>query len=230
MSDPRLDRLVEFDPRSRNFPIRATLSDEQLERPVRSYTWSVPVALDQGREGACVGFAWSHELAARPYSVKAVTNDTARAVYHEAQKNDEWPGEDYSGTSVLAGAKVIASQGYMSEYRWAGVGSGDVLGDLKRAVAYKGPAVLGIHWYTGMFRPDSDGRIRPTGQVEGGHAIINYRTTGERYRVRAFRHRNYLWNSWGRDGGWPVGWLSDDDMERLLNESGEACIPVVRRK
>jgi hypothetical protein len=63
--------------------------------------------LDQGKEGACVGFAWSHELAAYPVRVE-VDDEFARSkIYAEAQKIDEWPGEAYHGTSVLAGAKVV---------------------------------------------------------------------------------------------------------------------------
>ena len=223
MSDPRLDRLVEFDERSRQYPVRALLGDAQLEKPPRSYTWRVPVVLNQGREGACVGFSWSHELAARPYPVEGITDDTAFYVYREAQKIDEWPGEDYSGTSVLAGAKVVTTQGYIKEYRWA-----FGIDDLVRAVAFKGPAVLGINWYTGMMRPTSDGQLKPTGQVEGGHAILAPRVTGPRYYIRSMRNRVYLYNSWGNNEGWPWAWMTREDMERLLHEQGEACVPVVR--
>lgn len=224
MNDPRLDRLIEFDERSRNYPVRALLTPRQLQRPPRSYTWSVPVVLDQGNEGACVGFSWANELAARPTGIVGVTNTIAQEIYYEARKVDEWDGEDYEGTSVLAGAKVVHDHGYMDEYRWA-----FGIDDLIRAVAYKGPAVLGLNWYTGMMRPDSDGRIRPTGDVEGGHAILHPRVTSETYRIKSMRNRHYLYNSWGTVDGWPWAWLSRDDMERLLNENGEACVPVVRK-
>ena len=116
--DPRLDRLVEFDEKSRSFPIRELL---RADEP-RSYTWSLPVYLDQGYEGACVGFSWSHELAARPVEVQGVTNETARQVYFEAQRIDEWEGGAYDGaipfyegTSVLAGAKALQAQGKIKE-------------------------------------------------------------------------------------------------------------------
>jgi hypothetical protein len=177
-----------------------------------------------------VGFYCAHELAARPYSDPNITNDIALMIYREAQKIDEWAGEDYDGTSVLAGMKVLHRMGLITEYRWAGAGTQTALDDLVRAIAYKGPAGLGIPWYTGMFRPESDGRLRVTGQIEGYHAILAPRIVGEQYRIQQFRRRVYMYNSWGTAQGWPWGWVTWDDMERLLHEDGEAVIPIVRRK
>lgn len=225
-ADRTFDRRVEFDERSRLFAIRTEI-DAAL--PLRSFSWTMPeplraLPLDQGREGACVGFACANELAARPWADGAINNRHARDLYHRARQLDEWPGEDYEGTSVLAGMKALMETGRIREYRWA-----FGLNDLKMAVAYKGPAVLGLNWYTGMMRPESDGRIRPTGYVEGGHAILMAKVRGPRYSQGAMRNTNWVWNSWGRAGGWPEGYLTDDDLERLLHERGEAAIPVIRR-
>lgn len=214
--DPRLDRRVEFDERSRAFPVRALIS---TEKKPRGYTWKVDTFLDQGQEGACTGFAWAHELAAKPVRVPDVTNDLARSIYNRARQLDEWPGEDYEGSSVLAAAKAVQELGHLTEYRWAfGVD------DLMMAVAYRGPAVLGINWYSGMFSPDSDGFLNVTGNIEGGHAILchSYSHTRREFKV---------WNSWGH--GWGYGSTAKiryDDMARLLSEQGEACIPTMRGK
>lgn len=211
-NDPRLDRLPQFDERSRNYPIRTLVT---ATRP-RSYTWRVSAWLDQGTEGACVGFAWNHEAAARPV-VRQVTHAAARQTYLRAQQLDQWPGEAYSGTSVIAGAKAMQERGWLQEYRWA-----FSLDDLILAVGYKGPAVLGLDWYQGMFRPDSDGYLRPTGRLMGGHAILCHAVS---VRERYF----WLWNSWGR--GWGVGGrakISFDDLAGLLAAGGEACVPVRR--
>lgn len=221
--DPRLDRLVEFDERSRNFPIRATF--QVLPAP-RSYTWSVANWLDQGREGACVGFAWAHELLARPVCVPGLNDAFARDLYQRAQKIDQWPGGSYpganpfyEGTSILAGAKIAKELGYIKEYRWA-----FGLDDLRLAVGFKGPAVIGINWYEGMFNPDAEGYLKPTGRIAGGHAILVY-SNSERYK------RFTVWNSWGRTWGRNgTAYISHEDMARLLSEQGEACIPVVRAK
>jgi hypothetical protein len=216
VADPRLDRLVQFDDRSRAFPLRELITPAQAKKP-RSYTWAVWCRLDQGNEGACVGFAITHEAAARPHEVPFIDANVALSVYGRAQQIDEWPGEAYSGTSVLAGIKAGQERGWYGEYRW-----GFGLDDLMLAVGYKGPAVLGIPWYEGMFDTDADGFVRVNGNVAGGHAIL---CNGVDVKKKKFR----LTNSWGPSWGWGgQAWISFDDLDRLLHEAGESCIPVVR--
>lgn len=218
--DKRLDRLVQFDERSKAYPIRTLVA----EKPLRSYTWSLPVYLDQGSEGACVGFSWSHELAARPVLVAGITNSTARTVYYEAQKIDEWAGGAYpdaspfyEGTSVLAGAKAVQGQGKIKEYRWA-----FSLQDALLALGYQGPGILGTWWYQGMMTPDEKGFIHPTGNKVGGHAIV---VRGVNVTTKTVR----LSNSWGTD--WGKGgdcFMTFDEFEKVLLDEGEFCIPVGR--
>lgn len=115
MTERTLDRIPQYDPRNRSFPIRTLLAP----RSPRSYTWRLgQLNLDQGTEGACVGFSWAQEMAARPVVIPT-TVQTARSLYFDARTLDQWPGEDYEGTSVLAGAKAVQRLGHMSEYRWA---------------------------------------------------------------------------------------------------------------
>ncbi len=73
---------------------------------------------DQGREGACVGYG-----TARALSLMNRYRYDAFELYKQAQRQDSWPGEDYSGTSVRAGLDVVRERG---PYRWA-------------RTAYKGP-------------------------------------------------------------------------------------------
>ena len=62
---------------------------------------------NQGEEGACVGFG-----------ISRLTSQLNRKLYdgfwlyHEAQKIDEWPGEDYDGTSVRAGLDILRKRGH----------------------------------------------------------------------------------------------------------------------
>jgi hypothetical protein len=221
MTDPRLDRLVDFDPRSRNYPIRTLLGDAAP----RSYTWPLDVVLDQGREGACVGFSVAHELRAIPLKVPGIDDDFAQRLYKRAQQLDPWPGEAYSGTSLLAGMKAAQEQGHFAEYRWAFNAD-----DLAAAVSRTGPAVLGIAWHYDMYRPvrtdlsvpHSPFQVRPTGSVVGGHAIL---CRGYNVRADAFLLHNSWGASWGDQGR---AWITRADLGALLANQGEAVVPVRR--
>lgn len=231
-----LGRLEQFDARSRQYA--ATVGIE--EKPFRSYTWSCDAYYDQGSEGACVGFAWTHELEARPKVVRRDTN-FALQIYRRAQQIDPWPGEDYSGTSVLAGVKAVQElvntrgRSFIPEYRWA-FGIQDAL----RVIGYKGPLVLGIKWYTSMYEPDAKNFVHVGGEVAGGHAIlangvkivkkdptIDYPPQWEDIDIDKSYVR--LHNSWGTDyGDGGDAFITVRDLDKLLQDGGEACIPSKR--
>jgi hypothetical protein len=209
---PILDWQSRHDPASRGF---RTLAAE--EEP-RSYTWACPTYLDQGAEGACVGHGWAHEIACKPLPL-FVTSPLAFSIYRAAQKIDEWAGEDYSGTSVLAGAKAAKALGYVGEYRWA-FGLRDALATISR----RGPVVIGVNWYSGMFRPGADGFIRKTGALEGGHCVL---VRG----VNVPKRTVLVHNSWGRDWGFGgTALLTWDDFGALLAENGECCVVSQRTR
>lgn len=235
--DYTFDRIEQFDERSRSF--RATVGLETL--PLRSYSWRCNAWNDQGKEGACVGFAWSHELAARPYEYPADAT-VARQIYNKAKFLDPWEGEAYDGTSVLAGVQALQEllvnkkgEKLIEEYRWA-----FGIEDLVRALGYKGPAVLGVQWWSGMFTTDANGFIKPVGQIAGGHAIL---ARGVKI-VKIDKSKPATWdnvdmdksyiilrNSWGQDWGLAGdARISLRDMDTILQANGEACIPVHRRK
>lgn len=213
-----LGRRVEFDKASRDYPIRKLLGKT---RKPRSYTWSCNTWLDQGREGACVGYAFAHELIARPVAINKINVGDAYNIYKTAQTLDKWPGENYDGTSILGGVKAVQKifPTAIVEYRWA-FGLNDVLDTL----GYFGPICLGLNWYNGMFDTDDRGYIHRKGGIAGGHAILAVGVDHKRQRVR-------LHNSWGKS--WGMGgdcYISFGDLDKLLKERGEACVPVKRGK
>jgi hypothetical protein len=132
---------------------------------------------------------------------------------------DEWPGTDYEGTSVRAGAKVLQDWGYIDQYVWAWD-----INDLIEGVLYLGPVVLGTNWYSGMFEPDPKTHIvKPSGGIAGGHAY-------EIYVVNKNTGLARIKNSWGIDwGDRGTALISFEDVERLLSEDGEACIAFEKK-
>jgi hypothetical protein len=65
----------------------------------------VPRILDQGKEGACTGFALAAVigyLLARRDLTRTVS---PRMLYEMARRYDEWPGENYEGSSARGAIK-----------------------------------------------------------------------------------------------------------------------------
>lgn len=216
-TDPRLDRLPEWDERNALWPIRELVGWPE----VTPRLWRLDARFNQLDRGACVPHGWAHELNAAPVRT-AVTQGDIWKWYDRCRQIDEWPGEDYEGTSVLAGAKVMKEIGHIEEYRWA-----LRIEDVMATLSTLGPVVIGVNWYDTMFRTDADGWLNVGGKVAGGHCVC----------LRGIqRTKNGLWyvvgrQSWGKDWGKRGDFrLSVADLDRLVfQENGEACVPVIRR-
>lgn len=172
---------------------------------------------DQGKTPQCVGYAWTHWLEDGPVVPKTRVHPAVAPskIYKLAQTLDEFPGEDYDGTTVRAGAKAIQQLGYIKNYLWA-----TTLDEIVRTVLDIGPVVFGTNWYTGMDKPLKDGTIRAEGEIRGGHA---YELNGASLAAKRFRIKNSWGLGWGLSGH---AYLSFDDVEKLLKEDGEACLAV----
>lgn len=221
---PVLNWKPKFDERSLEYPLRGAVpNDVRVDK-----MWAIGPILNQGREGACVGFGWTAEALSQPNAAdlalvgSAAPHDPtqfALAVYHRAQQLDDTPGEDYVGTSVLAGAKTMVEFGILEEYRWAA----DV-NDVIDALIHKGPVVLGIKWYNDMYDAPG-GVLTPGGDLAGGHCIaaVGYLTAES---SRTHNEAVILQNSWGP--GWGEGGIAQIDvtaLAALLADQGEACVP-----
>lgn len=233
-----LDWKPRYDERSRNYSAVAGIEG----RPLKSHHWHCDTVLDQGKEGACVGFGWSAELVCKPKIVPDIHNDFAFNLYNRAKQLDDWTGEDYSGTSVLAGAKAVQEhvnlngEPLVGEYRWA-FGTEDVL----RVIGHRGPVVLGVTWYDNMYEPDENNYIHAAGEVVGGHCILangvhlvpldDSQPVLSLDNVDLDKSRIVLHNSWGASwGNNGEARLTVRDLTALLDEQGgEACIPSRRR-
>jgi hypothetical protein len=231
------DRTFDYRPRlveaNRQFRVQGAHQFPLLANISRYWIPGLSV-LDQGSEGACVGFGVTGEAMASPVRQRfpkvqmtdgATWRDAsevmARKVYKEAQQIDEWEGDSYDGTSVRAGMLVGRERGWWDGFRWA-----FSMADL-RAALEEGPVVLGVLWTEGMYEA-LGGRLVVTGPAVGGHCILstgysaNWRGGGPHYRLR---------NSWGRSWGLNgSAYIKDSHLNKILFEAGgEAAVPVNRK-
>lgn len=217
--DPRLGRRYEPDARSARFPISGLLPRMTYEQP-RSKIWPCKVVLDQGSEGSCVGHGFAHDLIAAPFPLTTIALPDAKRIYKAAQDIDEWPGNLYEGTSVIAGAKAVMNLFWnaMESYRWA-----TTIQDVIATLGYHGPVVVGFNWYTGMYNIDSLGYIRVYGTIAGGHCLLVRGVDVENAR---FLLHNSWGPTWGKNG---TAWMTFEDFERLMTENGDVCVPINRK-
>lgn len=78
----------------------------------------VPAILDQGREGACTGFALAAAINFLLAGRNIRRSVSARMLYEMARRYDEWPGEGYDGSSARGAMKGWVRHGVCSEVTW----------------------------------------------------------------------------------------------------------------
>lgn len=246
--DRRLDRVHQADRRN----ARYALAPRVQGLSPRSRGWQLPFRLDQGDDGACTGFGATYDLLAAPAMLKwsdrvarlvarpgedvpGVPYDLERwfgrlafLIYEEARRQDEWPGEDYDGSSVLGAARALKVLGFIGEYRWAGEAGSSAIDDVVLALGHVGPVVFGTDVTDDWYEPGPGGLLGTGGSWIGGHSYaargVLVTASGKRARLGlrrsdAVRDVPLLYgpNSWGYDYGNRGEWaMYADDMERLL--------------
>lgn len=216
-ADPRLKRVVNHDPRSRNFAFKTS-----PQTPIVSVTHQRYIGiLNQGNVGSCTGNTGVGALGSKPlYTTKptAYTLDQAGALklYSDAKVIDgtgAYPPND-TGSSGLSIAKALYSHSLISRYEHT-----FTLADALAALMSR-PILVGFNWYEDMFRPDVDGRVHITGLLAGGHEVLCRQVDAERSRV-------WFDNSWG--SAWGVGgrfYLTFEDFGTLLSQQGDVIVLV----
>lgn len=216
MTEFGLGRLQATDLRDTAHPmlLSAPAAAEDITNRWKTW-WDGTFWPDQGETSQCVEYAWHNFMSTRPVnSPNKAPFWEYGSVYASAQRDyDEWEGEDYDGTSVRAGAKALQALGLISGYRWAWD-----LETVVRHALFEGPVVMGTNWYTSMFYPNTSGIVEVRGSVEGGHA---YAITGVNTRTGLARCKQTWGRGWGKLGRF---WIKFDDLARLIDEDGEACI------
>jgi hypothetical protein len=225
-TDPRLRRHIHHDSESWRYPFpTAGLSIQSV-----THTRLIPV-LDQGQVGSCTGNAGIGCLGTDPYyaslredvgkQLGAGTTgvyplDEAGAVrlYSDAEVIDgdgPYPPND-NGSSGLSIARVLKAAGEIAGYTHTFTPD-----DALKALTVT-PFITGVSWYEGMFTPDDDGRVHPTGRLAGGHEFVADQLDAELGRV-------WFTNSWGTS--WGLGgrfYLTFGDYGDLLADQGDVTI------
>lgn len=196
---------------------------------------SVPLVLDQGQEGACTGFGLAavanfllHNRAGAR-QLRPTHGASARMLYEMAKRYDEWPGQDYEGSSIRGAMKGWHKHGVCREATWPYRANqagrltprrqleaverplGNYfrvrhlhLSHMHSALAEAGILFASADVHAGWSNPNrTTGRIRYRSETTGGHAfaIVGYDEEGF-----------WIQNSWGRDWGVQgFGHLSYDD-------------------
>lgn len=172
------------------------------------HTW-----LDQGTEGGCTGYGSATALSFAPHTDSHIVAANAEYMYLQAKIYDEYPGINYTGSSVLGAMQGLKANGYILDYWWA-----KTVDEIINAISHKSSVVCGINWYQNMFDVSADGLIRIGGTVAGGHCIT---ASSQKNSGELIRFDNTWGKSWGESGS---AWITAEDLGRLLNEQGEfAC-------
>ena len=200
-----------------------TLVEVPTHVPLGDYMeHGVPV-LDQGSEGACTGFGLAtvaNYLLLRRRVVPDNVRVSPRMFYELARRYDEWPGENYSGSSARGAMKGWHKHGVCSEtlfpYKPAKKNDAQGLTDARTSDALRRPlgayfrvnhkdivamhsalAEVGVLYVTctvhaGWNGVGADGAITQSAAITGGHA----------FAIVAFDDQGFwLQNSWGASWG-----------------------------
>jgi hypothetical protein len=210
------------DPRSLAFGLHERLGTA----PLSDIDLPTGPVLDQGQEGECVGCGLVDAVnvlrrqAGRGDLLKIVD---AAALYRRAQTLDDIPGENYTGTSVLAGLKAAQEQQAVGGYLWA-FGTRAIAS----ALAHARPVIVGVPWLSGMYDTGPGGLVQVQGADTGaGHClvVVGMRLKGPQGQPGPF----FRWqNSWGTGyGDAGFGWIYHRDLAALLHGVGEAAVPTL---
>lgn len=243
-TDPRLDRVVQFDDSSRDYQVRELLqAHPRLTAKRRRYINPGPT-LDQGQDGACTGFSITHAMEGTPFKVSKLSDATAKDWYFDNQKNDDIPGGAYPGASpksegstVLGSMKTLLQLKLITQYRWIGAGSGKLMDDLHDTLKYVGPVNVGTDWFNSMFDPQPNGllTVDASSGVAGGHAYCLHDWVAKKLpgttKTKQYVLMQQSWGvSWGvprtRGGQGGFAYIAVEDMEGLLTNDGEGAVPI----
>lgn len=192
------------------------------------YWFSGGATLNQQQTADAVGFVWTHWLADRGIQVAGTNFDEAYAheLQRECQRLSGIPESPESGGFAWAAARVLQARGLVETCFTC-----PDLPAIQNALLERGPIILGLVWQQSMFEPQLiDGRyvcrVDQDVSARGGHAVLLNGISLD-LRLGGITGFARFKNSWGPDWGENGQCLiSLDDLEKLLNQDGEALLPI----
>jgi hypothetical protein len=250
--DARPDR-VDYRDRLYNPPLLSLLpqypTPEFIAEHLAHYTNS-GLILDQGQEGACTGFGLATVINYLFWFRSLTTGDpiesvSPRMLYQMARLYDEWPGEDYEGSSCRGAMKGWHHHGVCSETLWpyhnqetdwVQPSSGweqdaaqrplgvyyrinkDAIVDMQAAIQEVRAIYCSAMVHEGWFLAPAEDipTIQPTSRQTGGHAFAIVGYTPDGFIVQ---------NSWGPD--WGFGGFAILTYQDWIEHGSDAWVAVM---
>jgi hypothetical protein len=180
---------------------------------VTEKAWEFPsLPLDQDDTNHCCGYSMANFCINIPVHAD-YTNDDGHKFYYICKEIDGEP-KDEEGSTIRSVAKALKQVDRIGTYAFA-----PDLASIKWWLLNRSPVIIGTIWTTGMFEPDENNIIYPSGDVVGGHA----------YLINEWRKDNYIGiqNSWGtRWGKNGKAYISASNFEKIFRSGGEALTAV----
>lgn len=169
----------------------------------------------------CVAYTGEQLLASSP--VRNKYYKTPAELYKACQIVDEWPGEDYGGTSVRALFRVFREVGYVESWQNA-----FEIDTVIRHVLTSSPVALGTTWGNSMFYPfvhrgEKFIKYDAVAGNAGGHAYLLSGINLDKSCFCGDKGSARITNSWSKEWG-DNGkvWMCLKELSILIADDGEA--------
>lgn len=193
------------------------------------------LALDQKSEGACTGFGLAAVINLLNQERGSKAKVSPRMLYEMARKHDEWPGEDYAGSSCRGAIKGFANMGVCRSSFWpykdGNAGSLSV-----RAAKDARSITIGAYYRLNHRVSDFHAALNESGAIfcsanvhegwssraikQGVIPLSERRTGGHAFALVGYNSKGFwVQNSWGKS--WGQGgtalWTYEDWYENLVD-------------
>lgn len=200
-------------PDLRDYDLRSFIPMIKSDIEKHESDWDFPLkSLDQKETPHCVGFSAASWGINSPTNTEFANADGHR-FYYECKVVEGQPGEE-NGAYIRSIGKVLKANKHLEAYAFA-----PDINTIKYWLLYKGPIIAGTIWTEGMFTPDENNVIHPTGSSVGGHAYLLNEWRADDY----IGIQNSWGESWGKNG---KAYISKEDFEVIFAQGGEALAAV----